>query len=121
MRGCVDELGAIQKQLAPLRSLIAREEKLKREIRAAHDGFPADREIPLAGAAFTAVLGAKGMQTVINLPKLIKIIKAAGFAKFATCTLQTLCANVAEPIYEGVTSLEQTGPRSLATFERPAQ
>jgi hypothetical protein len=115
----VDELGAIGDRLAPLRALIAREEALRKTIRAAHEASPADREIEVLGTRYRAVLGPRGNQTAIDFPAVIKSIKAAAFAKFATCGIGTLAENVSPDLYSAVTSTDQTGPRSLKVYERP--
>lgn len=118
----IDELGRLEAALAPHLKTIARVELLRKLIRIAHDDakFPAEQEIQAEGQRYTAVLGRRGNQTLIDIPRLVRTIKAAAFAKFATCTLGVLKEKVSAAIYADVTSIEATGHRSLTTFVKAA-
>lgn len=116
----VDELGDIDARLAPLRSLIAREQLLRSAIRDANAANAAPGEIRVAGARFDCVLGPRGNKTLIAFPRLVKAISARVFAKFATCTLGQLEAEVDAAVYADVTSVEACGPRGLKVLPRAA-
>jgi hypothetical protein len=116
LAAAVDELGSIDTQLAPYRTLIAREQVLRTAIRGAYKDDATAGEIRVDGAEYDAVLGAPGNQTVIDLTKLVRTIKPTAFAKFATTTLTALKEHVATDIYNLVTAVKATGPRSLKTF-----
>lgn len=114
----IDELGDIDVRLAPLRSLIAREDALKKLLRTIYADDATEGEIRVNGARFTTVLGPRGNQSVIDLALLVRKIKASAFAKFATCTLAALKENVAPDVADACVSLSATGPRSLKTYPR---
>lgn len=115
LAAAVDELGSIEKELAPLAGRIARAEQLKKAIRAQTP----DATSEIAGEHFVAVLGPRANQTVIHFPALVKKIGAAAYAKVATVTLKAL-----EEHWPGhvaaVTSQEPSGSRSLKVLERGA-
>jgi hypothetical protein len=116
----VDELGALEKELAPWQAKVKRVEQLRKALRESQPGAAADRELQLQGSRFVAVLGPRGNQTIIDFAALVKRIKAATFAGFATCTLAALEAHVEPTIRAEVTRIEQTGPRSLRVLEKGA-
>lgn len=115
LAAAVDELGSIEKELAPLAGRIARAEQLRKAIR---QQTP-DATSEIAGERFVAVLGPRGNQTVIRFPALVKKIGAAAYAKVATVTLKALEEHWPEHA-AAVTSQEQTGTRSLKVLERGA-
>jgi hypothetical protein len=116
----VDELGACDTVLAPLRSLIAREDALKRQLRTIYAADTTPGEIAVEGARFRCVLGPRGNQTGINLLALVKMIKPAAFARFATTTLEKLRKHVTPDVYLAVTLEAATGPRGLKTYAKAA-
>lgn len=113
-----DELGALEKEMAPFAPQIARIAALRKALRA---GCPvaAHQEWSVQGKRFQAVLGACAMERKVNYAALIKRIGAGVFAKFATCTLKDLEAKVAPAIVAQVVTSAATGSRPLETFERP--
>jgi hypothetical protein len=113
----VDELGAIDKTLQPFRTLIAREEGLRKQIRSAHDGaiFPPDREIRVEGATYAVILSPRALVKSINIKSLIRAIGAKAFCAFASCTLGQLESNCPDlPV--GIVTSANTGSRSLKIF-----
>jgi hypothetical protein len=114
----IDELGSLEKELAPLKTKIQRVEMLRKQIRTAAETGSATAEIQVSGSRYIAILGPRGNQTIINLPELVKRIKAAAFAKFATTTLSALQQHVDAETVEAVTATEATGPRSLKILEK---
>lgn len=114
----VDELGDIEKTLAPHRALIAREEALRKAIRARFDASDATSEFETIGARFVVEIGPKALQRAICYPKLIKALGLKKFAEFATWTLGNLEAHVACGVVADVVSSANTGSRSLKVLER---
>jgi len=112
-----DELGALVKEMAPYKAKLARIEALKKALRAGCP-VPPQSGWTVEGLKFVAVLSACGSQRIIDIPKLVKTISAAVFAKFASCSLDTLEKNVAPAVLASVVYVENTGPRSLDTYER---
>ena len=117
----VDELGALEKEMAPHAQKLARIEQLRKALRAACT-LPADQEWNVEGERFNAVLGMRGNEQVISFAGLVKAIGAKAFAIFVKCTLKDLEANCAPAVVASVVSSARTGSRSLKTFEkgRPA-
>lgn len=116
----IDELGSLEKELAPLKVKISRADALRKQLREAHDGLPAAAETIVSGERFRVIVGPRGNQTYIDYPALLKLVKPAAFCKFATCTLDALRTNVAAELVEKVTRLVQGGPRSLKVLENVA-
>lgn len=114
----VDELGDLEKLLAPFKLQIARAEQLRRIVRSAFEDSPAEEEIKATGSRFVAVLGPRGNETRIDFPELIAAIKPERFALFATCTLKSLRDNAPAELVARVTSVGNTGPRSLAVHAK---
>lgn len=114
----VDELGAITRELAPYRLSIAKEEALRKAIRAQFNDSPAAEQFEAAGVNFTVILGAKALERSINPARLIKAIGLKVYASLARISLTALEANVDADIVAGVVTSANTGARSLKLFER---
>jgi hypothetical protein len=114
----VDELGDIDKELAPHRLAMAREEAVRKLIRAHYDNAPADEPAEACGQRFVVLLGAKAIQATIDYPKLIKAIGLKAFASFATATLAAV--EKFAPNADVVTRAH-SGARSLKLFERASK
>jgi hypothetical protein len=109
-----DELGALEKELAPLAGKITRAEALRKEIRIQTP----DNRREIAGEKFLVTLGERGNQTVVDYPALAKKIGFEKYASIATATLKALALHVAPGILARFVRTEQTGPRSLKVFEK---
>jgi hypothetical protein len=112
-----DELGALEKEMAPHAQKIARIDALRKALRAGCT-TPSTVQWTVAGERFVAVLGACAMQRSIDVPRLVKHIGAKTFAAFATCTLTALEMNVPPNVVAVVVSADNTGTRPLKTFEK---
>lgn len=112
-----DELGALEKEMAPHAQKLARVDLLRKTLREACTAAP-ESEWTVTGARFIAVLGMRGNTTLIAFPALVKIVGAKVFATFATCTLKELAARVSPVVAASVTSMARVGPRPLKTFEK---
>lgn len=117
----VDELGEIETRLAPHRTYIAREEALRKQIRAGADSpeKPADGEIRVPGTKFDVLLGPRSVERTIDFRVLVKRIGAAAFAKFARCGLGDLEKNAPGNELACVRS-GNTGSRPLKVFAKAA-
>ena len=115
-----DELGALEKELLPLKPKFARIEMLRKAIRAHFDASPAAEAFEASGAKFLVLVGPRATERTINPAKLIKAIGAKVYATFATVTLKALEENVSCDIIAGVVTSAPTGSRTLKTFERRA-
>ncbi len=116
-----DELGALEKEYAimsaPFEMKLPRMNALKEALQEACPARPTE-EWKVEGTRFGVRLGPCANQRSINIPKLIKAVGAAVFAKFATCTLKALEESVAPEIVDQVVKSEASGPRKLSTFEK---
>lgn len=114
-----DELGALEKEMAPHAQKLARIEQLRKTLRAE---CPVANDHPwtVNGQNFVAVLGPRALERSISTVALVRAIGAAAFARFATCTLKSLEASVAPAIAASVITSDHTGSRSLKTFEKGA-
>jgi hypothetical protein len=109
-----DELGAIEKELAPFAGKIKRQEAIRKDIRAKAP----DSQDQIVGERFVVELGERGLETTADFPALVKKIGAEAFAKFATAKLKALHANVKPGILAFFLKSERTGPRSLKVLEK---
>ncbi len=116
----IDELGAIDARLAPLRSLIAREETLRKLVRGAYADDARPGEIAVDGVTHRVVLGPRGNQTSIDIAMLVRKIKPSAFARFGVTSLAALKENVSPEVYGAVTASDATGPRALKVFAKVA-
>lgn len=110
----IDEAGAIEKEIAPIKPKIDRLKHLREQIR---DLAPADKS-QVEGKQFVAVLGEPANKTVVDYKELLRRISPVKFAKFATATIAALEANVAAGHLAHCMRYEQTGPRSLKFTEK---
>lgn len=116
----IDELGALEKEFAPLRPKLARIELLRKSIRERYAASPAEKDFTAEGVRFMVAVGPRANESVINYPKLLKAIGAKLFCSIAKTTLKALEENVACGVRADVITIEAVGPRSLKTFERGA-
>jgi hypothetical protein len=116
----VDELGALERELAPLKFKIGRIDVLRKAIRAFYDGKPADELFMASGEKFAVSIGARARERTLNMPKLIKAIGARLFNSIATVSQKALEAEVPGATIEDCSTWNLTGHRSLKVFEKGA-
>jgi len=119
----VDELGDLDKTLAPHRNKIAREEKLRKLLREVTAGADENVEIKANGVRYYAVLGVRTFERVIlSKAKLFKAISAATFKRLAEVPFNKLDTVITEAEQEakGISGRKQTGYRPLHVYEKPA-
>jgi hypothetical protein len=114
----VDELGAVEQQLAPYRVAILLEERLRSQIRTLLETFPAGAPVEVRGERFTALVGCKAIVSTVDNKKAYKAIGQAAFLRAAKLTLAALEREGAD--LTGLVSRDQTGARSLRVFPRTA-
>jgi hypothetical protein len=115
----VDELGALDKELAPFAAKVKRVEALRKAVRAAFADAPADEPCVATGQRFVIELGPRGEERAIHYPELWKLGGVKLMRQIATCTLTALDA-AAPAIAAAVTFKARTGHRSLKVTERSA-
>lgn len=119
----IDELGDIQKKLAPHRALILREKDLKEFIRARYDDKDAEKEFSPEGSRFVALLGAKGIERrIVDMPRVFTALRKASFLKACSMTMKALegaaIAAGCPELVEAVLLQDRTGHRSLKVVEK---
>jgi hypothetical protein len=114
----VDELGALERDLAPFALKIARVKSLREAIRGHYDSKPGDSVFMAYGEKFCVSLGMKSREATRNIPKLIKLIGARLFNSIATVTEKALKAEVPCAVIDECTTYALTGFRSMKVFER---
>jgi hypothetical protein len=113
----VDELGALESEIAPYKQKALRVEALRKAIRAHFDTHAALLSFEAPGTLYTALLGPRASETWINPALLIKAIGAKAYSAIATVTLKVLERSVTADIAAGVTSKKASGSRTLITVE----
>jgi hypothetical protein len=116
----IDEAGKISDLLAPFRAAIAREEQLRKAIRAACDTetHSAALEIREQGQRYFVILSPRAMESAINIKKLVREIGTKAYAAFAVATLKALKANCTPEVVAAVVTSGQTGNRTLKIYSR---
>jgi hypothetical protein len=109
-----DELGALEKELAPWKGKISRAEALRKEIRAQAP----DTQSEITGEKFLVTLGPRADETHIDYFGIAKRIGFDRFAKFATATQKALAEHVRAGILAQYLTKKATGTRSMKVFEK---
>jgi hypothetical protein len=120
----VDELGDIGVTLAPVRSHIAREDALRKALRAAVELAPPEEPQEIQGKRWTAYLGRCGPQRKVNIASAAKILGLKGLVKVASVTLKALqeayAAGLIRIELDMLHCIEETptGTRTLEVFPK---
>jgi len=114
----VDELGDLEVELKPLTPKLRRADQLKKEIRERYDAKAEDASFVAEGERFVVNIGARKMQTHVNVAKLYKSVKLSVFLKIVGVTLKSLADNCDQWIIDAVTAEQQTGYRPLEVTQR---
>jgi hypothetical protein len=120
LRANVDELGALEREFAPLKFKIERIDALRRSIREFYANEPAENLFIASGDHFAVSVGAKSREAVVDMPRLRKLIGVRLFNLVATVTQKKLAEEVPGSIAAEVTSFTFTGFRALKVFEKGA-
>lgn len=116
----VDELGALELELAPLKPKIARLELLKKALRANYADSPAAESFLAEGDRFAVAVGERGMESAVNNIKLFQSIGVKPFVSLAHFTLKALEGQIEPSVMLAVVTKEQTGTRTLKVVEKAA-
>lgn len=115
----VDEIGDLTKELAPLKSKIARREELAKVIRSWAADTDAAQPFSTEGERFSVLLSPKGNETVVNMVNVWTALGRKKFIQAVTVSLTTLKLLLPEATIASFTSKVQTGSRSLTVQEKP--
>jgi hypothetical protein len=114
----VDELGALEREFAPLKFKIDRIDVLRRAIREHYASKPGDAVFMASGEKFCVSVGMKSRERTLHVGKLIKLIGARLFNSIATVTQKALEAEVPGAVIDECTTYALTGFRGLKVFEK---
>jgi hypothetical protein len=114
----VDELGFLEKEVAPWKPKMARVELLRKSLRAHYDAELASTPHQAEGKLWVATLGAKGLSGTVNVVKLSKLISLRALTCVVECTQKAL-ATLPGVKAELVMEYDQTGSRTIELFEKP--
>lgn len=110
-----DELGDLERELAPLKPKITRADALRKLLREAHRDEPAGDSFTVAGERWTVQLGPKGNESVVDTSRLAELVGIGKAYEFASITLKAL-ETCAPDIRAAVVSTNATGTRPLHVF-----
>ena len=110
----VDELGALEAELAPLKPKLARAEALRKALRDRFEGEAPEKACEARGARFIAALGPKAEEWKVQVPQLAKAIGAKAALALAKVTLKAIKGLI---LPGDVLTSAATGPRPLKLFE----
>jgi hypothetical protein len=112
----VDEIGALEAELAPLKPKAKRLEMLRGALRLAFDARPAAESFTCEGDRFVVQLGAKAEKRTVNGGKLFKRIGAKLFLTVANVTLKALEALGPEAL--DCIDSDLSGPREITVMAK---
>jgi hypothetical protein len=119
LAAAVDELGALEAELAPLKPRLARAEALRSALRARFEGQPADAACEARGNRFIAALGPKATERTVDVAELTKRIGWRAVMPLAKVALNALARLTDPPLVNAAQASIRsapTGPRPLKIF-----
>jgi hypothetical protein len=108
----IDELGALEAEVAPLNPKLTRIKVLRDSIRERYAKQAADKDFVAEGTRYAVAIGACAWETEIDRNKLFKRIGKLAFLKWCGFTVKAL-KNFDPEVAELVITKAQTGTRSL--------
>jgi RNA polymerase sigma factor (sigma-70 family) len=114
----LDELGELDQFFAPLKSKLTRQASLREWARGMYDDADATRGFEASGDRFTVLIGPRSNVSTVDIVALIKKIGIKLFGTFAKTTLKDLALYTSPDVAASVTSVAQTGSRSVSSYER---
>lgn len=114
----VDEIGELEKELSPYQPKLSLLELRRKTLRDHYRDKQADQFFTAIGNRFEILLGPKGNEKHINIPKLLKAVGAKVFARIASVTLKALEAECSGDVVSQVVTIAPTGSRTLKIFEK---
>ena len=113
----IDELGALESELAPIRVKLRRVETLRELIRRHFEKKPAAKSFEARGKKYFATLGACAWQSEVDYKAVQKALGLAGYAAIAKPTLKALEETLAPDVLARVVAYDYRGARPLKTFD----
>jgi hypothetical protein len=111
----VDEAGALELELAPVKPKIRRLDDLRKTIRGWYDHEAAGEAFCAYGETYVATVGARGNETVIHdMPSVFEVAGKDKFLAACKLTIGALGELVDPALASAVTSQTQTGSRAIS-------
>jgi hypothetical protein len=117
----VDEYGDLAAELAPFKHKQSRLDELAKIMRGWYAGEAAELPFTAAGERYQAVLGAKSVQSHIDITAAWRALGRKKFLLAASVTLKALEAFLQPEQLSALVTKERTGSRSLVVTPLPAQ
>ena len=117
LAGIVDELGALEAEMAPHAPKLARIEALRKSLRAKYDDADPDKAFTAHGETFYSILGPRNLERKIaDITKVYRALGRAVFLQRCSFSLRHL-----EELGVGLEYVvaRRTGPRTLQTLRKP--
>jgi hypothetical protein len=114
----VDELGDLERELAPFKLKAARLEALRKSLRDSFRSQPSDGTFEVAGTRFLALVGPCSAQRLVNVTALFKLVGGMRFLKMAAVSLKALAENESTDVGLAVIETSDTGPRGLSVLAK---
>lgn len=115
----VDELGALEKEIAPFRLKLARADALRAQLREIVSTKPAGAVQTIEGKGFVVELGPRAIVRTVNVVKLESLVSLRCLVGIVSCSLKALLENnVSSKVQAAVIESHATGSRSITITER---
>jgi hypothetical protein len=119
LRAIADELGELERELAPLKSKIARADALRKLLRGAYSCEAAGESFLVEGGRWVVQLGPKENESTVDKARLVALIGLKDAYGLATISLKAL--ELATPaVRAAVVTTHATGSRKIHLFPAPA-
>lgn len=109
----VDELGALDAELAPFKQKQSRRDELAKIVRGWYAAEHPDLGFVIRGKRFIATLSAKELESTVDMKGAFKALGRVKFLQICGLTLKALQDNLAASIVAGLVSKARTGSRKL--------
>jgi hypothetical protein len=116
----VDEMGDLERELAPFKLKTARLEALRRSLRDSFRKENPSGTFEVHGARFLALVGPCGAQRLVNVAALFKLVGPKRFLAMAAVSLRALSEHATPEIELAVIETSDTGPRGLSVLAKAA-
>lgn len=109
----VDEMGDLERELAPFKLKTARLEALRKSLRDSFRMQAPSGTFEVAGTRFLALVGPCGAQRLVNVAALFKLVGLKRFLAMAAVSLKALAENENTDVGLAVIETSDTGPRTV--------